>query len=62
MTDLEQIETLTREVEIIKGKFKGIKGYIFVDELFLNVGKITVFDKQGNEYWVDDRHIKRIGE
>lgn len=46
-------------VEIIKGKFKGIKGYIFADELFLSVGKVTVFDKQGNEYWVDDGHIKR---
>ena len=53
------------EVEIIKGKFKGVKGVCFQRyALFLegsSYPNISVFDRQGNEYWVGENEFKDIG-
>ena len=48
-------------VEIIKGKYKGIKGISF-DPFALNGAypMVSVFDEKGTEYWVGAETIKTI--
>lgn len=57
-----KIMQIKKDVKIVKGKFKGIKGTIYLDEYMLRTPKITVFTDNGSEYWVDKNDVRAVEE